>query len=45
MLYLNLKKRKLSLNNTLFECTVLYTLILLLCNLDMAICHIILVET
>ena len=37
------QKGELPLNNILFEYTVLYKLILLLCNLDMAICHIILV--
>ena len=37
------QKGELPLNNILFEYTVLYKLMLLLCNLDMAICHIILV--
>ena len=37
------QKGELPLNNILFEHTVLYKLMLLLCNLDMAICHIILV--
>ena len=34
------QKEKPSLNNILFERTVLYKLMLLLCNLGMAICHI-----
>ena len=38
------QKEELSLNNILFECTVLYKLMLLLCIMDMAICYIILLE-
>ena len=43
MLYSNFKKEEPSLNNILFECTLLCKLMLLLFNLDMVICHIILV--